>query len=259
MEGRLTTAETKLATIAEGANKITVDSSLSSTSTNPVQNKVINTALTAKANSSSLSNYLPLSGGDITGTLGVKTQLNTDVVRSFNSIYSNDGKVRTASINITPIKFDEVEPLIKLNSKMDSSNGDTVKTQTLTVNGNTVLSNISSSSIADYPIKAYTSGNWYIMQFANGLTIQTRSFNIKDNTAQFKVGDTYKRFLNLAFPIPLNRLYSITANDYCNYAKESYGSIDLTYFRNTTTSGCTVCCDAQSLDINIGILVIGVV
>lgn len=41
-----TTAEkTKLAGIAEGANKITVDSALNSTSTNPVQNKVINTAL----------------------------------------------------------------------------------------------------------------------------------------------------------------------------------------------------------------------
>ncbi len=41
-----TTAEkTKLSGIAEGANKTTVDSALSSSSTNPVQNKVVNTAL----------------------------------------------------------------------------------------------------------------------------------------------------------------------------------------------------------------------
>lgn len=40
----------KLDGIAEGANKIIVDSALSATSTNPVQNKVINTALNGKLN-----------------------------------------------------------------------------------------------------------------------------------------------------------------------------------------------------------------
>lgn len=40
-----TTEKNKLAGIAEGANKTTIDSALSSTSTNPVQNKVVNTAL----------------------------------------------------------------------------------------------------------------------------------------------------------------------------------------------------------------------
>lgn len=54
-----TTAEkNKLAGIATGANAITVDSALSSTSTNPVQNKVINTALAGKANSSH-GNHVP--------------------------------------------------------------------------------------------------------------------------------------------------------------------------------------------------------
>lgn len=41
---------TKLNSIAEGANKTTVDTSMSSTSTNPVQNKVVQTALNNKAN-----------------------------------------------------------------------------------------------------------------------------------------------------------------------------------------------------------------
>lgn len=45
-----TTAEkTKLANLSEGGNDITIDSSLSLTSTNPVQNKVINAALLGKA------------------------------------------------------------------------------------------------------------------------------------------------------------------------------------------------------------------
>lgn len=48
-----TTAEkNKLSGIATGANKTTVDSALSSTSTNPIQNKAVNTALSGKANSS---------------------------------------------------------------------------------------------------------------------------------------------------------------------------------------------------------------
>lgn len=87
--------KSKLDGIATGANKTTVDSALSSTSTNPVQNKVINTALSGKANSShthddryytetEINNklsgkantnhthsYLPLSGGTLTGDVGV--------------------------------------------------------------------------------------------------------------------------------------------------------------------------------------------
>ena len=44
------TDKSKLDGIASGANKTTVDSAMSSSSTNPVQNKVVNTALAAKAN-----------------------------------------------------------------------------------------------------------------------------------------------------------------------------------------------------------------
>ena len=46
------TDKSKLDGIDSGANKTVVESSLSSTSTNPVQNKVINSALSGKANSS---------------------------------------------------------------------------------------------------------------------------------------------------------------------------------------------------------------
>lgn len=48
---------------------LTVDSELSSSSTNPVQNKVINAALNNKAESSALSAYLPLAGGACTGSV----------------------------------------------------------------------------------------------------------------------------------------------------------------------------------------------
>ena len=46
-----TILKTKLDSIAEGANKITVDATMSSTSTNPVQNKVVQSALDNNVNS----------------------------------------------------------------------------------------------------------------------------------------------------------------------------------------------------------------
>lgn len=54
--------KSKLDGIATEANKTVVDSSLSSSSTNPVQNKVVNSALNGKANSSHTHNI-----GDVTG------------------------------------------------------------------------------------------------------------------------------------------------------------------------------------------------
>ena len=59
--------KTKLDGIATGANKTTVDSTLSSTSTNPVQNKVVNSAL---------QNYLPISGGTLSGNLTLQKSMN---------------------------------------------------------------------------------------------------------------------------------------------------------------------------------------
>lgn len=73
--------KTKLDGIATGANKTVVDTALSSTSTNPVQNKVINTALAGKANSSHTHAYLPTAGGTMTGALttkGIKLTSGTD-------------------------------------------------------------------------------------------------------------------------------------------------------------------------------------
>lgn len=63
------TMVTKLNGIATGANKTTVDSALSSTSTNPVQNKVINSALAGKADTSAI----PTKVSELTNDSGYKT------------------------------------------------------------------------------------------------------------------------------------------------------------------------------------------
>lgn len=57
--------KSKLDGIATGANKTTVDSSLSSTSTNPVQNKVINSALAGKQATMSAGTGISLNGATI--------------------------------------------------------------------------------------------------------------------------------------------------------------------------------------------------
>lgn len=51
------TDKKKLDGIAEGANKITVDSAMSSSSTNPVQNKIVQAALNGKSNTNHTHNY----------------------------------------------------------------------------------------------------------------------------------------------------------------------------------------------------------
>lgn len=75
----------KLDGIATGATKITVDTSLSSTSTNPVQNKVINSALSGKLSTSGGTLTGNLSGQYIAGTWLQTTQA-TDLGRTPSKI-----------------------------------------------------------------------------------------------------------------------------------------------------------------------------
>lgn len=74
------TDKTKLDGIAQGANKTTVDSALSSTSTNPVQNKVINTALAGKAASSHTHDATQITG--LTASRALATNSSGQVVVS---------------------------------------------------------------------------------------------------------------------------------------------------------------------------------
>lgn len=59
----------KLNGIATGATKIIVDTALSTTSTNPVQNKVVKTELDKKADKTALDNKFDKTGGTLTGNL----------------------------------------------------------------------------------------------------------------------------------------------------------------------------------------------
>ncbi|MCI5605584.1 MAG: right-handed parallel beta-helix repeat-containing protein, partial [Clostridia bacterium] len=85
--------KTKLNGIATGANKTTVDTALSSTSTNPVQNKVVQTALNNKADADILGTFVS-SGfagiGEVTDQLLDCRRSATIVVGASDSKYYSD-------------------------------------------------------------------------------------------------------------------------------------------------------------------------
>lgn len=105
----------KLDGIATGATKITVDTSLSSTSTNPVQNKVINSALSGKAGTSVATTNINglMSAADKTKLDGIATGANKTTVDSSLSASSTnpvqnkviksalDGKLSTSGGTLT--------------------------------------------------------------------------------------------------------------------------------------------------------------
>lgn len=129
---------TKLNGIATGATKVTVDSSLSSTSTNPVQNKVINSALEGKVpttrtvNGKALSSNITLSASDVGADASGAA---TNAVSTHNSSSSAHSDIRTLISNLTTEVgnkaasshthddryYTESEMDTKLNAKLNSS------------------------------------------------------------------------------------------------------------------------------------------
>lgn len=110
--------EKKLENIDDGANKTVVDSSLSSSSTNPVQNKVVNSALSGKANSShshSISNIT-----DLQSSLDGKTNINT---RDFSFFLSDVILPEGSSIADKSITRSHVHDTIQIPYKKSTQEG----------------------------------------------------------------------------------------------------------------------------------------
>lgn len=110
--------KTKLDGVATGANKTIVDSALSSTSTNPVQNKVVNNELSKK---------LSLSGGTMTGALttkGIKLTSGTDYGATLPSNpATNQLFFQTAGTNFV---LDNVYPIGSIYMNVNSTNPGTL-------------------------------------------------------------------------------------------------------------------------------------
>lgn len=117
--GLMTAADkTKLNGIATGANKTIVDSGLSSSSTNPVQNKAISSALEKKLN---------LSGGTMTGALttkGIKLTSGTDYGTTLpSSPATNQLFFQTIGSNFV---LDNVYPVGSIYMNVNSTNPGTL-------------------------------------------------------------------------------------------------------------------------------------
>ena len=110
--------KTKLDGIATGANKTIVDSALSSTSTNPVQNKVVNSELGKK---------LSLSGGTMKGALttkGIKLTSGTDYGATLPSNpATNQLFFQTVGTNFV---LDNVYPIGSIYMNVNSTNPGTL-------------------------------------------------------------------------------------------------------------------------------------
>nr|DAL94179.1 MAG TPA: baseplate protein [Caudoviricetes sp.] len=108
--------KTKLNGIATGANKTTVDSALSTTSTNPVQNKAVKAALDSKLNTSGGTLTGNLTGRNLTGTWLQTTDV-TDLGSTPSKIAVLDGSGWVYYRTPTEIKTDigvDVSSLVDL-------------------------------------------------------------------------------------------------------------------------------------------------
>lgn len=111
----------KLDGIATGANKITVDTALSTTSTNPVQNKVINSALSGKAGTSvatTNTNGL-MSAADKTKLDGIATGANKITV----DIALSNTSTNPVQNKAIKEELDKKASNTALNNKLDKSGG----------------------------------------------------------------------------------------------------------------------------------------
>ena len=100
--------KTKLDGIAAGATKITVDSALSSSSTNPVQNKAVNAALEGKADKSQAIFYIQ--GGGTTDTTNKKatwTGSHSDITEYYDGLMIAY-KVGTAASTTTTLNINNL-------------------------------------------------------------------------------------------------------------------------------------------------------
>lgn len=141
-----TTAEkNKLASIAEGANKTIVDSELSSTSTDPVQNKVVNAAI----------NDL----NTLVGDTAVATQISNAVASKADASHTHDDRYYTES---------EIDT--KLSGKSDTSH-----THSTYVNQN-AFSNI---KVGNTTVAADTATDTVTLVAGNNITITPDATNDK--------------------------------------------------------------------------------
>ena len=166
--------EKRLEDIDVGANKTVVDSNLSSTSTNPVQNKVVNSALNGKANSShnhSISNI---------------TNLQSTLDNKSATGHTHDDRYYT-----------ETEMDTKLNNKANSTHTHNISDVTgLSTSLNGKMNNDYSESTIESNFFAHKIGNIVIVTWWGGTLPTTQNSWVDWKTLPYKSCNTQPIWVN---------------------------------------------------------------
>ena len=188
--------KTKLANIAEGANKTIVDTALSGTSTNPVQNKVINTALSNKV---SKEDGKGLSTNDY--TTEEKTKL-TGIAEGANRTIVDD-KISTTSTNPIQNKIITAE----LNKKVNAVSGKGLSTNDYTTAEKTKLTGIAAGAQVNIIESIKVNGT------AQTVTDKAINITVPTNTNQLTNGAGFQNASQVSSAIN-KALEGITTIDY---------------------------------------------
>lgn len=188
--------KTKLANIAEGANKTIVDTALSGTSTNPVQNKVINTALSNKV---SKEDGKGLSTNDY--TTEEKTKL-TGIAEGANRTIVDD-KISTTSTNPIQNKIITAE----LNKKVNAVSGKGLSTNDYTTAEKTKLTGIAAGAQVNIIESIKVNGT------AQTVTNKAINITVPTNTNQLTNGAGFQNASQVSSAIN-KALEGITTIDY---------------------------------------------
>ena len=154
--------------------QITVDSTINATSTNPVQNKVINTALTGKANTNHTHS--------ITNITNLQSQLNGKA----NSVHTHDDRYYT-----------ETEMDTKLNGKANSTHTHNISDVTgLSTSLDGKMNNDYSVSTIESNFFAHKIGNIVIVTWWGGALPTTQNSWIDWKTLPYKSCNTQPIWVN---------------------------------------------------------------
>ena len=248
-----TTAEkNKLSGIAEGANKTVVDSTLSTTSTNPVQNKVINTALSGKADTTHTHKIADVT--NLQTTLDGKASTNP-ATQSANGLMSKEDKTKLDGISAdaTEIRLSDMEDNLRnmatdLGNKVDAVDGKGLSTNDYTTADKTKLDNITID--VDKKIQHfininttyngdYTSGTFIMNNpsenykyFANDNDYETQAIVLRDSDLEY---NAYCSNLENLEWVAVKKDRIITVSVVTLETTEISGTIEITYLPEFAT------------------------
>ena len=219
----------KLDGIATGANKTTVDSALSSTSTNPVQNKVINSALASKAGTS-------VATTSANGLMSSTDKSKLDGIAAGANKTTVDAALSNTSTNPVQNKVVYAE----LNKKL-AADGTAVKS-TADANGNNIVDTYETKANAITGLSVSGRTITYTKGDGSTGTITTQDNNTDTKVRQRLQTGNYNLPLLLSYQVNTNTTADIDNVCYRNnsiYANPSTGTLVATKFKGPLEGNVT--------------------